>query len=119
MMKNWIGWWLIGVSVVHTLFALVVFHEVLLSLVRSGLFDSVGNDAMRGAVAWFLLFGIATFLAGQAMVVIEQRLGVIPRSLGFSLLVMVALGLCLMPVSGFWLAIPPVVGILRGKPARA
>lgn len=121
-MKGWIGIWLIGVAVVHTLFALVVFRGVLGSIFSDGFFSAVGNDPMRGAVVWFLLFGFAVFIAGQAIVTIERSGGFIPHSLGWSLFALTALGISLMPDSGFWLVIPPAVGILRAKstgpPAR-
>lgn len=119
-MRRWIGWWLIGVSVVHTVFAFVVFGDVLASILKLGFFDAVGEDPMRGAVVWFLLFGIALFIAGQGILEIERSANPVPRSLGWSLLALVALGISLMPASGFWLAIPPAVAIFRqkSKPAQ-
>ncbi|MEJ2610958.1 MAG: DUF6463 family protein [Candidatus Thiodiazotropha sp.] len=116
-MKYWIGPWLIGVSVIHTVFAFALFGNVLLSIIQKGLFDSVGSDPMVGAVAWFVLFGILLFILGQALWELEHAMeGMLPRSLGWSLLTLTILGVVLMPASGFWLAFPPAIAILTRSP---
>ncbi len=115
-MKHWIGRWLMGVSIIHTIFALVLFHKVLASLIQRGFFNTVGNDPMAGAVVWFVLFGAVLFICGLAISALEQSSSVLPKSLGWSLLALIALGIALMPVSGFWLAIVPAVAILLRKP---
>lgn len=112
-MKRWIGRWLIAVSIIHTVFAVVVFGKVLASIVQRGVFNTVGSDPMTAAVVWFVLFGVVLFICGLAISALEHAsTGLLPKSLGWSLLALVALGVVLMPVSGFWLAIPPAVGIL-------
>jgi hypothetical protein len=111
-MKHWIGRWLMGVSIIHTLFALAAFGDVLSSIVERGVFDTVGNDPMTGAVVWFVLFGVAFFICGLAISAIERSNSQIPKSLGWTLLALVVLGIVLMPASGFWLAIPPVGAML-------
>jgi len=55
MTKPWIGRWLIGVSLLHTVFAGVVFQPVLRDVLQRGLFNTVGRDAQVGAVVWFVL----------------------------------------------------------------
>lgn len=115
-MKHWIGRWLVGVSIIHTLFAIVVFRPVLASLIQRGVFNTVGNDPMTGAVVWFVLFGVALFICGLAVSALEQSPAPLPKSLGWSLLALVTLGVVLMPASGFWLAIPPALAILWRKP---
>ena len=110
--RAWKGRWLIAVSVVHTIFGLVVFSEPLAGIVRRGIFNSVGTDPLTGAVAWFLLFGFALFLAGLAIAELERESSrPLPRSLGWALLFVVLVGVVLMPVSGFWLALPPAVSL--------
>lgn len=116
-MKHWIGRWLIGVSIIHTAFAFVAFGNVLLSIVQRGVFSTVGNDPMTGAVVWFVLFGVVLFICGLAVLALEQSSSnPLPRSLGWSLLALGALGVVLMPASGFWLAIPPALAILLRRP---
>jgi len=111
--RPWKGLWLIAVSVVHTIFGLVVFSEPLVSIVRRGVFNSVGTDPLTGAVVWFLLFGFALFLAGLSIAELErQSTRPLPRSLGWALLFVILVGVVLMPVSGFWLALPPAVSMV-------
>lgn len=115
-MKRWIGRWLIAVSVVHTLFAIVVFHGALSSIIQRGVFNTVGSDPMTGAVVWFVLFGAVLFICGLAVSALEQSSpNRLPRSLGWSLLALCILGVVLMPASGFWLAFPPALAILLRK----
>jgi len=115
-MKLWIGRWLIGVSVIHTLFAIVVFNKALASVVQRGVFNTVGTDPLVGAVVWFVLFGAVLFICGLAVSALERALhGALPKSLGWSLLVLGLLGALLMPASGFWLVFPPAIAVLLRK----
>lgn len=115
-MKHWIGRWLIGVSIIHTVFAIVVFGNVLLSVIQRGVFNTVGADPMVGAVVWFVLFGAVLFICGLAVSALERSMsGVLPKSLGWSLLGLSTLGVVLMPASGFWLAFPPAIAVLARK----
>lgn len=116
-MNLWKGRWLIVVSIIHTVVGIVLFPEVLLSIIRRRVFDTVGTDPMTGAVVWFFLFGIVLFISGLSIYELEKSLnGWVPKSIGWSLLVLVILGVILMPVSGFWLALPTAIAILIGKP---
>ena len=112
--RTWIGHWLMGVAALHTLFAAVVFGEVLLKIAERGLFNSVGTDTLVAAAVWFVLFGFGLALFAMAVNPLErsgQRTAL--RQLGFGLLLLCVLGIVLMPVSGFWLAIPPALAMLR------
>lgn len=112
-MKYWIGKWIVAVSIVHTIFAVVVFPEVISQIFLDGVLDSIGVDPLRGAVVWFLLFGFVLFVLGLAINFIEEMSnGDIPASIGFSLLSIVLLGVVLMPRSGFWLVLPSVLTII-------
>ena len=117
MTKHWIGRWIIAVSIIHMLFAVVVFSNTLQSIVQRGVFNTVGADLLEGVVVWFILFGVVLFICGLAVSALERtsKAGV-PKSIGWSLLVLSVLGVVLMPVSGFWLAIPPAIAILLRKP---
>lgn len=114
-MKRWIGPWLIGVSVLHTLFAIVVFHRPYSALIDRGFVNAVGSDPMTGAVVWFFLFGIALFLCGVAVYALERASVPTPKLLGWGLLVLAVLGVTLMPASGFWLVLPPAIAIVLRK----
>lgn len=115
-MKQWIGRWLIVVSAVHTVFAVAVFGDVLASIARRGVFDSVGTDPMTGAVVWFVLFGAVLFICGLAVSALETPLTPgLPKSIGWSLLALGVVGVTLMPASGFWLVFPPAIAVLARK----
>lgn len=115
-MKQWIGRWLIGVSAIHTVVAVAVFSEVLVSIVKRGVFNTVGADPMTGAVVWFVLFGAMLFVCGLAIAALEKSAsGQLPKSIGWSLLAMGIAGVTLMPASGFWLVFPPAIAVLRTK----
>lgn len=116
-MKPWIGRWLLAVSALHTAFAVYAFHPVLVDIARRGVFNTVGKEPMTGAVVWFVLFGAALFIAGLVISALEQAAPhALPRSLGWTLLALALLGAVLMPASGFWLALPPALALLRRRP---
>lgn len=115
----WKGPWLVAVAAVHTVFAAIVFLPQWQDIVRRGVFDSVGSDPMRGAVAWFGLFGAALALLGWAIVLLERSPAPVPaalRPLGMGVLALTLLGIVLMPASGFWLALPPALALCRRTP---
>jgi Family of unknown function (DUF6463) len=115
-MKKWIGRWLIGVSALHTFFAVAVFGEVLASIIKRGVFNTVGADPMTGAVVWFVLFGAMLFVCGLAVAELEKSLsGQLPKIIGWSLLTLATVGVVLMPKSGFWLVFPPAIAVLVKK----
>lgn len=112
--RRWRGTALMVIAAIHTLVGLVEFQPVVVTLLDQGLFNTVGHDPLRGAVAWFLLFGVLLFVTGAAVREVEKREpGCRCPWVGISLLALVALGVTLMPASGFWLAIPPAVSLLR------
>jgi Family of unknown function (DUF6463) len=112
-MKYWIGKWIVAVSIIHTIFAFVVFPEVISQIFRDGVYDSIGVDPLRGAAVWFLLFGFVLFALGLATNIIEELSnGDVPAPIGFSLLFVIFSGVVLMPISGFWLALPPALTII-------
>jgi hypothetical protein len=116
MKKHWIGRWIIGVSILHTAFALLVFHSTLNAILQRGVFNVVGTDPMTAAVVWFSLFGAALFICGLVIQQLEKTTsGKLAKSIGWSLLLMSTVGVILMPESGFWLIFPPAIAILLRK----
>lgn len=116
-MRRFAGRWLLGVSAVHTVFALLVFRGTLEGIVRAGFFGAIGDEPMRGAVAWFVLFGGALAVAGLAIDGLEARDAPL-RGVGLAVLGLVVLGVVWMPASGFWLALPAIVRMLRASAPR-
>lgn len=119
--RAWIGHWLMAVAILHTLFALLVFRPVYADLLRRGLFDTVGQDPMRAAAVWFLLFGAAFAALAHAVHVLERMGGqhAALRRLGAALLAMCVAGIVLMPASGFWLGLPAAAALLAKRLNRA
>ena len=112
--QTWKGLWLLGVAVLHTVFAVVVFQPQMREIVERGVFDCVGTDPMRGAVSWFVLFGGLFALLGWAVMLVERQAALAPvplRALGAGLLALALLGIVLMPASGFWLVLPPALAL--------
>lgn len=82
---------MIGVSILHTLFALVVYRIELTVIVERGVFNALKGDSAAGIVACFL----------------------------WSLVLLVALGVMLMPASGSWLVFPPAIAaIMKSRRKR-
>ncbi len=118
----WKGPWLVAVAAVHTVFAAIVFLPQWQDIVQRGVFDSVGSDPMRGAVAWFGLFGAALALLGWAIALLERsptHASAALRPLGMGVLALTLLGIALMPASGFWLALPPALALCASTPQAA
>jgi hypothetical protein len=110
----WIGRWLVGVAVLHTLFGLAIGTRAMSDIARRGVFNSVGEDPMVGVIVWFLLFGAIMALLGMAVTMLE-RAAHFPgaRGLGIGTALLALAGVILMPVSGFWLAFPPAIALMR------
>lgn len=112
--KLWIGRWLIAVAMFHTIAGVFMGSDVLTSIFRRGIVDSVGQDAMTGAFVWFFLFGAILALLGMVVHTLEQAdrfKGA--RALGIWTSLMTLVGVVLMPASGFWLLFPAGIGLMR------
>lgn len=115
--RHWIGNWLMLVAALHTAFGLVVFHADLLAMAQLGFLNTVGQDPRRAAVAFFMLFGFLLAVLAQATTALERSgQHAALRRVGWSLLLLCAVSVLLMPASGFWLAGPALWALLR-KPA--
>ncbi len=113
--RPWIGRWLLGVAALHTLFGLVAFPQVLQQLLQLGVFNSVGADPLHGAVVWFLLFAAPLALLAWVITPLERQTEAAPllRQVGWGILLFALLGIVLMPASGFWLALPAAIALIR------
>jgi hypothetical protein len=81
--RPWIGRWLVGVAVLHTVFAAVVFHAPLWDMAQRGVFDTLGQNPTAAATAWFVLFGLLMGLLGLATTPLERHAGFGGRRIGF------------------------------------
>ncbi len=115
--RIWMGRWLVAVAICHNVVGLALGGEVLLGLVERGVFNTVSDDdPLTGMVVWFMLFGVLLALLGMAVHAME-RSGQLQgaRAIGVGTALMTLLGVVLMPVSGFWLAFPPAIGLMRHR----
>jgi hypothetical protein len=114
---HWIGRWLMAVAALHVVIAIVQYHDVLATVAQRGVFNTVAGAPEIGAVVWSLLFGAVAFIGGLAVSALERSGVALPKSLGWCLLVLAAVGAVLVPVSGFWLVFAPAIGILVRQPS--
>lgn len=111
--RPWIGRWLIVVAIVHTVFGLLVFRSPLQQIAQTGWWGGITSDPMLSAVTWFMLFGFPLLVAGIALHAVERTSAAIPVAIAWWLLAGTALGVALMPTSGFYLLLPPALVLLR------
>jgi hypothetical protein len=118
--RRWIGRWLLGVGILHTLLGLGTYIFSVVEILRAGLWNTVEPVQGRPEAFWFLAAGLQLILLGALVNWIEARSPRehLPLFLGWTLLGFAILGAVLIPVSGFWFLLPPAVGILvrRGAP---
>lgn len=118
-MRHWIGRWLIGVAIMHTLVGLAFFHQELAGIVQRGVFNSIGSNPSTRLAVWFFFFGATLALAGLTIHTLEtSSTAPLTKPIGWSLLALTTTGIILIPASGFWLALPPALAILFKQPNR-
>ncbi|MCW8879520.1 MAG: DUF6463 family protein [Kangiellaceae bacterium] len=114
-MKTWKSTWIMGVAILHTIYALIVFSADYLSLIENNWIASI-TSARAGLAVWFFLFGQALFIIGQLVRSSELKGdSSVALSVTAHLLVMTILGVTIMPESGFWLMFPPLIAMLITK----
>jgi hypothetical protein len=109
------GGLLIGVAIVHAVFGVWFGRLSLGAMFSDGLVASVDSRGERGLVFWFLLMSPLLLLIGQLCVFLAERGIAPPRWLGFEVLLLTVACALLMPVSGFWLLLPPAALLLRAS----
>ena len=114
--RIWIGYWLLAVAVLHTLYAGWRFGPIYANIAQRGVINTVGRDPLTGAAVWFALFGAGMALIAMAIIPLELRQQhAALRPLGVGLLLLCTLGIALMPVSGFWLVLPAAIAMLQRR----
>jgi len=115
--KIWIGRWLIVAALLHTIVGFIMGGPTLMAMLRGGPFNSVHGQPITGVVIWFLMFGAP--LAGLGMAINELEHSAqfaSARALGIGAALVIMVGIFLMPISGFWLAVPPAIALLCRGP---
>lgn len=117
-MVAWIGKWLFAVGVVHLSFGIIFMHSTLAVLWSEGLLNTVNGQPVREAVFWFLCTGLLLLAIGVMIDRAERDGLALSRFVAWLFAALTIVGVVVMPISGIWLLIPPVVGMLyRRRPS--
>lgn len=103
--------WVTGA--IHTAVGLALGTEGWMPIVRDGLVNAVGDDIGRNYSFWFLVLGVFIIFAGLLMQRYIKDTGrPTPKSLGWFLLILAAVGCAMAPATGFWLFLPQALIII-------
>ncbi|BFM18155.1 DUF6463 family protein [Maricurvus nonylphenolicus] len=108
--RHWISYWIITVALLHLLFALIKFKSEYLAIVSSGLWNSV-DTVDKGQAVWFFLFGLVFLVVGCQLYTLEKLKVKLTGFPSLMMLMLAIMGTVLMPVSGFWLVLPPAIAM--------
>lgn len=103
------GYWLIAISIIHALSNIWDYFEPWSDVVRNGIFNAVNPYLDRGTAFWMLMVSPFIFGLGQLCCWAQANKVKLPVFIGYNLLITSAFGAFLMPISGFWLLIPPSI----------
>lgn len=117
-MKAWIGKSVIAIGLIHSGFGLVVFRDILAVVAAEGLLNTVNGQPDRERAFWFLFTGLVWLILGGLVDWLERRGDALPAFLAWTFLVMTAVGVLIMPLSGFWLLWVPTAGLFRRQRLR-
>ncbi|MEO1554963.1 MAG: DUF6463 family protein [Pseudomonadota bacterium] len=109
---RWIPVWMITIAVIHSALAIVLYSSFYAQFAQRGVWGSVTSNDDRLAL-WFLAAGAMMFLIGYCFLYMSH----VPKLAGVILAGIAVVGGVLLPASGFWLILPPALGILIAKPA--
>jgi hypothetical protein len=101
------------IGVIHSAFGFWLLRDTVAELIREGLFNTVNGQPMREAAFWFLFFGFLVIILGSVLDFSESQGLPLPRFLSWCTLVFIVCAVFIMPVSGFWLVLVPVIGLFR------
>ena len=114
-MKAWIGKALMVIAVLHIIVGVTAYGPTLKALLDAGIVNTItiSEHPDRGAAFWFLVSGFAFLVIGSLVDYLEKSELKIPLFVGISVAILTAIGITMMPVSGFWLLILPLAGLAR------
>ena len=112
-MRAWIGKYIAGVGIVHSVFGLVVFRSTFAELIRDGLVNTVNGQPEREFAFWFVAIGLFWVLLGALIDQYERGGHSLPGFLGWALGALTLTGALMMPLSGWWLFFIPALALVR------
>ncbi len=112
--KNWIGYWIMLVALLHTIASFLFFMPAYQEIWQRGIVNAIGRNLMPALGVWFFMFGVVLALLGLCVRSLEQHQAYeSARTLAVGLFLMSLLGVILMPDSGFWLMFPATIALYR------
>ena len=114
-MRHWIGKSLIGIGIIHTIFAAVFIAPKMGDILSEGIFNTINGQPPREAFLWFVMSGFLLMILGWLTDHWEKAEHDVPVFLGWSLLGITIFVVMLSPVSGGWLILIPSLAILTRK----
>jgi hypothetical protein len=88
-------------------------RSVVREIVDGGVIGAIEPDPVRQTFFWYFFFGLALLMLGGLLDRWEARGEPLPAALGWQILALALAGGFLIPASGFWLAVPPALWVLR------
>jgi hypothetical protein len=110
-MKAWIGKTIFAIVLIHTIVGFVMFRDVISHLAAERFINTVGIQPDRNAAFWFFIGGFSLLIFGGLIDWIERRELELPPFLSWAFLLVTIVGLVMVPASGFWLMLIPIVGM--------
>lgn len=118
-MKNWIGKFLFGIGVLHTIVGVLLLTPLVgAELLEDGLFNSINGQPKREAFLWFLLTGFFMLITGGLINFMEKNGQIMPIFLGWALLAVTLFTVFLSPLSGGWLIFIPAIALILNRKNR-
>ena len=108
---------LVAIAAIHAAFGLWMGRRPLGAIARDGFVDAIDPHLERNFVFWFLLASPFLWMVGRFALWLAAERRRPPAWLGRDLLVLAAVGVLLMPVSGFWLILVPGALLLTAAQA--
>ena len=111
-MKRYVGLLTIGLGCMHLAVGAVLYADALLEIGRNGIIAAVPDFGDPSTAFWFMMFGVLLawigWLARQYFLQAQE----LPHGFSWQMIGLGLVGGLMMPLSGFWLAIPiGMVGI--------
>lgn len=116
-MRRLCGPLLMATGVLDLLACLILYPGQLAAIAQDGFLGAVEPDTLastfdREAAFWHVMFGTMALILGGLTYWAQNRTGILPAFLGWSLLALGVAGVILMPISGFWVILPQAVMML-------
>ena len=103
---KWTGYWMMVVAVLHLAATVALHGSSFIRMLELGVWNSTISVELHLAV-WFAIASPFMFLLGLS--ILEMRMP--SRLFGWLLTSIAVIGGVLIPISGFWLLLPPGLAI--------